>query len=231
MIEKILAYQNVEKELVEIKQQLTNNEDRKRATNAQNYIKKSEEINNGFEQKSGELIQLFTALREQYKDLADELKEITSGKETVDSSDSAMYYENSAIELVDKIAVLEQKITAIQSEMTQTFKDIENAKERLSLARKQFKENGAKYNEVLSAVKPKMETIQKELAKIAKDIEPAIMEKYKAKRNDNIFPVFYKSNGKNCGHCLVEFPLLQQNELAEKNMLECEHCHVINYKE
>ena len=67
--------------------------------------------------------------------------------------------------------------------------------------------------------------IYRKANKIEKDIPTEIMDKYKAKRKEKIFPVVVELTSGRCPYCSMEPPLAAKSKLAEG--IECDHCHRI----
>lgn len=110
-------------------------------------------------------------------------------------------------EIVRKSAELSQKLT--------------EAKKRSTL----FK---AKIEEKRQEVAPKIAELENQI----KALEPKVVDKekyakYKAMKENGIFPVFVPLEGDFCGGCKVELPLNFIEKLKVTKMLPCEHCNRI----
>ena len=80
------------------------------------------------------------------------------------------------------------------------------------------------------ATSVKVKEINARLEALGANIPPEILERYKAKRRDKIFPVVVPLDGEFC-ICGRDFPLAQQGRLSGGGVVECEHCHRFIYKD
>jgi predicted nucleic acid-binding Zn-ribbon protein len=64
---------------------------------------------------------------------------------------------------------------------------------------------------------------------LEKDLNPELFAKYKAIKNDKIFPVFVSFANGNCSGCRVEIPTSKINKLKSEGSIVCEQCHRIIY--
>ncbi len=83
----------------------------------------------------------------------------------------------------------------------------------------------AKIEQKRQEVAPKIAELEKKI----KDLEPKVedkekYEKYKAMKENGVFPVYVNLEDNFCGGCKVELPLNFIEKLKDKKMLPCEHC-------
>lgn len=72
--------------------------------------------------------------------------------------------------------------------------------------------------------------IEKKLKSLEKNIDGKLLEAYKKRRGENIFPIVVALNGNSCGGCHVELPFANIVKLDSEGILICEHCRRIIYK-
>ena len=94
-------------------------------------------------------------------------------------------------------------------------------------AQKQYAEASEKYKAVKSARDPEKKALEEELAKIAKDVPAEMLDIYKTKRKEKIFPVVGEMVGNRCPFCSMEPPLAARNKLTGGASIECDNCHRI----
>jgi len=94
----------------------------------------------------------------------------------------------------------------------------------------QYNENGKIFNELKASRQPEMDEIKKELAELEKKVDPALMEKYRAKREKKIFPIIYPANGEFCGYCNMQLNMADLSKLKNGEIIECDQCGRLIYK-
>ena len=75
----------------------------------------------------------------------------------------------------------------------------------------------------------KIQEIENKMKSLEKDLNPELFAKYKAIKNDKIFPVFVSFANGNCSGCRVEIPTSKINKLKSEGSIVCEQCHRIIY--
>ena len=69
------------------------------------------------------------------------------------------------------------------------------------------------------------------LAKIEKEVPANIMELYKQKRADKIFPILYQYSGNGfCPNCRTEISKLAESNIAKEGVIVCDNCGRLLYK-
>ena len=97
------------------------------------------------------------------------------------------------------------------------------------LAKEQYADAKAKFDKTQSELAPHKAELEKKLSSLEKGIDKDIVESYKKRRVENIFPVVVPLAGNCCGGCRTELSLANLSVLKEKGVLTCEHCHRIIY--
>ena len=90
-----------------------------------------------------------------------------------------------------------------------------------------YGEYGRKYKELKNSREAERSAVEKELAELEKAVDPAWMEKYKAKRKDKMFPVLYEVKGNMCGNCRMELSMAELNRLKNEEIIECDNCRCL----
>lgn len=105
--------------------------------------------------------------------------------------------------------------------------DVANIKKGKKMIKALESEMGEKKNEVL----PKIEEIDVKLKNLSKQIQPTLMEKYKSKKENKIFPVLVNLTANGCcGGCGMQLSLGNRDILTSKGFFECEQCKKIIFK-
>ena len=229
MLEQLLAYQQADKQLKEIEKTLSESPERKKAINAKKYLDSVEENVSKLDARSAELAVAFEKTVEEQKKLIEQQGELEHSLATVEDEKGAEYLIKKAEELVAKVKVIEERINKISAEIQTVYKDYESIKATTQKAQAQYKENAPKYKALKDSVQQDKDKIESELKELAKGVDPALMQKYLAKRADKIYPIIYAVRGDNCGHCNMELHGLAKEKLKKGEVIECDQCGVKLY--
>lgn len=83
----------------------------------------------------------------------------------------------------------------------------------------------AKIEQKRQEVAPKIAELEKKIKELESKVEDKERyEKYKAMKENGVFPVYVNLEENFCGGCKVELPLNFIEKLKDKKMLPCEHC-------
>lgn len=230
-IENILKYQKLDEELYKVEQKLTNSPYKKKLNELTAVAKKSQTKSIELEAEAEKLLAEIADLKEKY---AINQKK---AKEMLDKD-----VENLSFEEIDKVSVLKSKlltnlnilekmlqknaesINKILSEFNATKKSFDEAKAQYAVCKK-------KLDEEAKVLEPEKEKLKKQLLVLEKDVEVNLMNEYKKKRNDNIFPVIVPlENDAFCGRCRMELPKVAISRIKETGVITCEHCKRFIYK-
>jgi len=231
MAQKLFQYQETDAKLREIEVELAGSEERKKYASARKFLEGYNENVNKIDLRAKELIAVLTNLNKTYSKLSEEAKDFEPVLESSEDENEIAFYQKKIDELLAKLSKLESEIGALTEEMNSllgTYSQL-NAKGRV--ARAQYDEFSVKYKELKETKKVEMTKIEKELQKLEKDIDPALMAKYKAKRADKMFPILYKLNGNMCGKCMMEVSMSEVVKLNGGAVIECDNCRSLIYKE
>ena len=69
--------------------------------------------------------------------------------------------------------------------------------------------------------------IETQLADVEKNVPANMMEIYRTKRKERIFPVVGELTGNRCPYCSMEPPLAARSKLTGGGTIECDNCHRI----
>jgi hypothetical protein len=229
-IEQILDYQNLDRELFKLEKQLRENKNKETASQMHETMKNAQAKSVKLEEKAGQLLSEIEKVKKQYQIQDDKMKEFLT-KDLSKLSVEELNKMNSLREkLSQNLSILEKNLSqlaetmnAVLSDFNKTIKDFNTSKETY-LASKESYDNDVK------AAEGQKQELASQLAKLEKNIDKDIMEKYKRIRSQNVFPVVVGLNNNSCGGCHVELSYANISALDNEGMLVCEHCHRIIYK-
>lgn len=229
-LELLLQYQSVDGKLRAIEQEINGSEERKRYLSAKKFLEKAPEKLDGLDNKAFSFRRTAEQLTKQYIELVEGLKEYSNLDELVENGADISFYVKNVQAVSDSLRNIKNEINTLIGAITAVQKEYAALKQQTINAQKQFKEYKVKYNEVKEARAAEMKKIEGELAALEQGIAPAVMEKYKAKRRERIFPILGEMTGDRCPFCGMDFPIALQSKLSSGSPIECENCHRLIYK-
>ncbi len=234
MFKKLLEYQEVDKGLKVIEDNLRKSEDYQNYAKATRFLKSANQNNEQFEERAKALFSNMQELEKAYKLLLEEQADFDGVNEATEESTIAFLKKKSQ-ELSKRFASLEAEISKLTEEIN-SFND--QYKKFLATVKKmkEVRENSAQaYKELSSSMEAEKQAIVKKLETIAKDIPNEYMQKYQEKRKDGKFPIVYKVDASkrevHCSACGTELSTLEAANLKKEKFLECENCHKLIFVE
>lgn len=230
MIQKLLTYQETDKELKALENKINNSEEKKKSYVAYKFLSSVDELVSKLDAKAEDLLNKFTQLTEKQKDLSSRLEYI--GTQIADSKDETdiSYMLKKVDEIVASIKSIEDSIKKITVSMDEVKAEYAKIGANTKQAQAQYKEYSLKYKALTDEVAPKVEEIKKQLAVLKKGIDPNLMAKYEEKRKDKNFPILSELSGKKCSACGMELSMKDIADLENGNIVECENCRLLVYK-
>lgn len=229
-LELLLEYQAVDGKLRAIEQEINASDERKKFVSAKKFLEKAPEKLDALDNKALSCRRSAEQLTKRYIELVEGLKEYSNLDELVEGGGDISFYEKSVQAVSDSLKAIKSEIAALENAITAAQKEYASLKQQTISAQKQFKEYKIKYNEVKDSRAEEMKKLEAELSQIEKDIQPALMDRYKAKRRERIFPIVGEMTGDRCPFCGMDFPIALQSKLSGGHAIECENCHRLIYK-
>ena len=230
MIKSLLEYQNVDAELREIEVSLKQSEERKKASSAKNFLNGANESVAKLDQRAEELASKYNAslhLLSKLEEEASEYEDISDMDE-----DQLSYVKKKAQALTEEINNLTHAIDGLAKEIESVLKEFAQLKADIKRAKAQYSEYGPKYNELKASKEGEISKIQARLKKLESSIDAEILDKYKQRRNDKIFPVLNEAKEMSkhayC-RCGTELSLTDYGNLKNGSIVECDSCHRLLY--
>lgn len=231
-LQTLINYQATDKSLLNIEKELAATEEKKKYAQARKFLKNAQTALDGYESKAVSLSAELTHTEARYKKIVDDLKEFAEidYSELEDNEGEIAYLKKNAQALADTLKTLKKELVAMKEKIEQVSQEYKTLKKQTIVMQKQFKEYKEKYNAVAQAKETQIEAIRKELDEMEKDIPAEILERYKNKRKEGLWPVLCPLNGDRCGVCSMDLPRAAISRLTEKGIIECENCHRLIYK-
>lgn len=224
MDNKILEYQKVDMKLRKLKKEVTGGVSAKDAQDLVSQVKQWQAKILELEQDAKKLLVELEKLTEvQKKGIA--LVEKYS-KTDISKFDVAELkeFDTKTIQTANQLAELNNRIAKHNAQVKKTVLDYEMYRKKI-LSAKQKREEQKKTESNLTTQKaPDLEALKAKLAELEKSVEPAVLAKYKALKQDGIFPVFVPLVDNKCGGCHMQLSAGAMDKLKNNKSLECEQC-------
>ncbi len=229
VLKELLEYQSVDGELRKIEQEVAASEERKKYIQAKKFMETAGDKLEAQDKRARDLKALFEKLTEEFEEINKTIAEYADLDEMVENGGDISFYKKSVQSLVDRLRAMKGELNKLASDIENASEEYKRMKKQTISMQKQYKEYNEKFKEVKNARAEEVKEINARLETIGAKIPPEILERYKAKRRDKIFPVVVPLNGEFC-ICGRDFPLAQQGALSGGGVVECEHCHRFIYK-
>lgn len=227
----LLKYQEVDAKLFSIDQKLTLSPHKKKANELAGLAKKAQAKSNELENDANNILNEIEELKNSFaqnKKSLDALLKKDLDKMTPEELDSLSTLKS---KILNNLNYLEKTIQKSAEKINNTLLDFNKTKKMYDTARVQFEECKKKIQEESSVLEPEKAKVKKELENLEKEVDKRLLDEYKKRRNDNIFPVIVPLEGKNfCGRCRMELPMAAISRINETGVITCEHCKRLVYK-
>ena len=228
-LNELLEYQKVDGELRKIEQEIAGSEERKRYVQAKNFIKNAEGKIAAQDARASELKKLRDELISRVGDMSKAIAEYADIDELVEGGGDISFYKRNAQQLLEKLRTAKEELKRLLAEIDSLSQEYKKMMEQGKAASRQYREFAEKFKTVQTARAAEVDAINKRLEAIGATVPAELLEKYKQKRREKIYPVLVPLQGDMCV-CGMELPLAQQGKLAGGNTIECDHCHRILYR-
>jgi len=229
MIEKLIKYQEIDEKLRVIEQEISHSDERLKYGQSVKFLENAPEKLDKLDSRAGELYKIVGQLTDKYKELDENVNEYNGIIEISKDIEVINFYKKNASKLYEQIKELKSSINTVVEEISIINENFEKMKNQTILMQRQYKEYKQKYSELKSQKESDIKKIETALQKASKGITPELLEKYKQKRKDKIFPILYEVNGKRCSQCGMELSLSELSNLDRDKIIECENCRRLIY--
>jgi len=226
-LQAILNYQEVDTKLYKLERELSGCEERKEYVKYKKFLEAAPEKLDSLEVKASALKAEAAEIAKKYEQTEETLKDFENLDELVTGGADIAFYKKKAQSIVEQLKKLKADLATLTANVKTTDAEYQKLKKQVIAAQKQYAEASEKYKAVKAAREPEKKTLEAELAKIAAGVPADLMEIYKTKRKEKIFPVVGELVGMRCPYCSMEPPLAARNKLTGGATIECDNCHRI----
>ena len=227
MIDKFLNYQNLDGELLNLERQVEGNENKKQANLIIKFVKDATEHTKQLNEEAERIIKEIEKLKEVENkgvSLVEKLaKQDITGLTEPELKDLELKITNASKNLRE----LEKRLLNESEKVKSILNDFETTKKKVFVARSKHKENKEKYDEFVSDINPKIESIKKQLKDLEKGLDAELFSKYKDLRKDGVFPMLVELKDKSCGGCRTNLPSTTLERIKDSGYIRCENCRRI----
>lgn len=210
-------------ELKKIQRSINVSEEKEVMNKMINYVKEAQNVSNAIENKANKLVNDYLQLKKNYDVNAKQVEKlIAKMPENEEELKKAYALINS---LSSELFMIERNLNIVITKAKECLKEFETTKNNVIKARTKHKASKENYEKLVKDAEPKMNEIRAQMKALEKNVTPALLEKYKQMKNDNIFPVFVPLlDGKACYGCRMEVASSKLNKLSTEPFIVCEHC-------
>ncbi len=224
-LQAILKYQEIDGKLYKMERELAGSDERKEYVKVKKFLETAPEKLDSLEVKATAFAAEADALTKKYAQAEATLGEFENIDELLKDGADVSFLKKKAQSIIEQLKKLKAELNALTANIKATDTEYQKLKKQVIAVQKQAPEVSEKYKAVKSAQDKERKEIETELSKLAAEIAPEFLEKYKTKRKEKIFPVVGELYSGRCPFCSMEPPLAAQSKLA--NGIECDHCHRI----
>ncbi len=227
-LQNILKYQEIDKRLYKLERELAASEERKEYVKIKKFLETAPEKLDALEAKATALQAEANSLTGKYEQAEATLGDFEHLDELVGGGADIAFYKKKAQSIIDQLKKIKADLNTLVENIKATDAEYKKLKKQVISAQKQAPEISEKYKAVKSAQEEERKEIEKALSEIVADVSPEMMEKYKNKRKEKLFPIVGEMIGGRCPFCSMEPPLAAKSKLASG--IECDNCHRIIFE-
>lgn len=229
-LQAILNYQEIDKKLYALERELAGCEERKEYIKAKKFLESAADKLDAYDAKAAQLKSEAVGLTKKYLAAEDTLKDFANLDELVEDGADISFYKKKALSISDQLKKIKAELSALTAAINSTHEEYQKLKKQVIAMQKQYKDAFEKYNVVKASKEGERKAIEAELAEARKGVSPEVMEKYRTKRKEKVFPVVGKLKNDRCPFCGMEPPLAARSKLTGGGVIECDNCRRIIYE-
>ncbi len=227
-LQDLLEYQKTDAKLRDIEQKIGTSDERKKFIQAKKFVDAALEKIDSQDKRAAELAAMRDDLEARCAEFMKQIEEYSDLEEMVEGGGDLGFYKKNALALLDRIRSVKAELNKIASESNAVFEEFKALRDQVSKKQAEKEEYKAKYDQLKTQYEGEVKEIQVRLDEIASKFKPRILEKYRAKRKEGIFPIFVPLTDGRC-ICGMDLSLAQQGKLSGGGVIECEHCRRFIY--
>lgn len=232
VLQDLLEYQRIDAELRKLEQTIASSEERKRLVQAKNGVKNAETQIAAEDARAAEIVRLRAEIAARVEEAGRAVAEYEDVDELVaEGGGDVSFYKRNAQQLAEKLRAARAELNRLLNEAEALSKEYARMMEQGKQKMADYKEYSKKFGELQESHRAEREAILARLDEAGKKLPPAMLERYRQKRNEHIFPVIVPlAHDSDTCVCGMDLALAQKGKLTGGNVIECENCHRFIYK-
>ncbi len=222
-LQAILNYQEIDTKLYKIERELAGSESRKEYAKVKKFLDTAPEKLDALEVKAKALSAEADELTKKYAQLEETLKDFEHVDELVSGGADISFYKKKVQSIVEKLKKIKADLNLLFTSVKATDEEYKKLKKQVLSIEKKAPEIYKAYKDLKAEKDAEKKPFEEQLAVIAKDIPAEMLEVYKTKRKEKIFPVVGKIVGNRCPYCSMDLPIAAMSKLSGGGWIECEN--------
>ena len=227
MLQAILQYQETDAKLYKLEREIAGCDERKEYVKFKKFLESAPEKLDALETKATALQAEAAELTQKCIRAEEALNDFEHLDELVTGGADIAFYKKKAQALIDQLKKLKADLATLTANIKATDEEYKKLKKQVLSAQKQYADATEKYKAVKAARDPERKELEDSLSKLEKAVPAEMLEVYRTKRKEKIFPVVGEMVGTRCPFCSMEPPLAARNKLTGGASIECDNCHRI----
>ena len=222
-LQAILKYQEIDAKIYKIERELSASEERKEYVKVKKFLEAAPEKLDALEMKAKSLRAEADELVKQYERLEETLKDFDNLDELVTGGADISFYRKKAQLKIDQLKKMRADLNALTAAIKETDEEYQKLKKQVLSVEKKAVDIYKKYKELKAAKDAEKKPYEEQLAVLEREISATLLEVYKTKRKEKIFPVVGQINGNRCPYCSMDLPIAARSKLSGGAWIECEN--------
>lgn len=223
MIENILKYQELDRQIRLLEKESSNMEERQIMNKMIAFVKDAQNKSSALENNAKQLVEDYNKTKSEYEKVLNNIQKLVASETQNEKTFSLINTYSS------DLYMLERKLNIIITKTQEILKQFGVAKNNVIKAKQKHKECKEKYEAKVNEINPKIAKLKQEQKKLESSIDERMLTKYKNVLHDNIFPVLVPISNKLCGGCRMEIPMGKIDKLKTDGYIICEQCGRVIY--
>ncbi len=226
-LQAILKYQEIDAKIYKIERELAGSEERKEYAKVKKFLESAPEKLDALEAKARGLRSEADELVKQYTRLEETLKDFDNIDELVTGGADVSFYKKKAQTKVEQLKKMKADLGVLVAAIKATDEEYQKLKKQVLSIEKKAPEVYKKYKELKAAKDAEKKPYEGELSTLEKEISAEMLDAYRTKRKEKIFPVVGQIMGGRCPYCSMDLPIAARSKLSGGGWIECEN-HICN---
>lgn len=227
-LQAILTYQELDRKLFKLENELAESEERKKYVKLQKFLKTAPEKLDALEVKAVSLQAEAEKLAQKYEQTEATLGDFDNLDELISGGADVSFYKKKAQSVAEQLRKLKAAMNALAEEIKATDAEYQKLKKQVISAQKQYAEASEAYKTVKAKSEAERKAIETELATLQKAVDEGLFARYQTKRKEKLFPVVGELYSGRCPFCSMAPSIEAKSKIAEG--IECDTCHRIIFE-